>query len=40
MYEIDFPDEDEGPIPAERIDAAAEDVVSRIEHILETADEG
>ncbi len=40
VYEIDFPDEDEGPIPAERIDAAAEDVVSRIEHLLETAVEG
>ncbi len=40
VYEIDFPEEDEGPIEAERIDAAAEDVLSRIDRVLATADEG
>jgi tRNA modification GTPase len=40
VYEIDFPEEDEGPVPAERIDAAAGDVVARIDQLLETAAEG
>ncbi len=40
VYEIDFPEEDEGPLPAERIDSAATDVLDRIDRLLETAAEG
>ncbi|KPK82170.1 MAG: hypothetical protein AMS25_03450 [Gemmatimonas sp. SM23_52] len=40
VYEIDFPEEDEGPVRPERIEMAAEDVVARIDHLLETAAEG
>lgn len=39
-YGIDFPDEDEPPVPPERIREAAEDVVERIDMILRTAPEG
>ncbi len=40
VYEIDFPEEDEGPLPAGRIDSAATDVLDRIDRLLETAAEG
>ncbi|HSG82640.1 MAG TPA: tRNA modification GTPase, partial [Gemmatimonadota bacterium] len=40
VYEIDFPEEDEAPVPAERVDAAAQDVAGRIERLLETATDG
>lgn len=40
VYEIDFPEEDEGPVPPERIEMAAQDVVARIGQLLETAAEG
>jgi tRNA modification GTPase len=40
VYSIDFPEEDEPPVPAHRVRAAAEDVVRRIEALLATAPEG
>jgi tRNA modification GTPase len=40
VYEIDFPEEDEGPVPPEQIDAAARDVAERINLLLETATDG
>jgi len=36
-YDIDFPDEDDGPVPAGRIAAKLEDVAGRIERLLSTA---
>jgi tRNA modification GTPase len=36
-YEIDFPGEDDGPVPAERIAAALEDAETRIGRLLATA---
>lgn len=39
-YEIDFPEEDEGPVASETIDAAARDVLGRIDRLLETAAQG
>jgi len=36
-YDIDFPDEDDGPVPAGRIAAKLEDVAGRIERLLATA---
>jgi tRNA modification GTPase len=39
-YDIDFPEEDDGPIPRERILAAAIDVLSRIDQLLSTAPTG
>jgi tRNA modification GTPase len=39
-YSIDFPEEDEPPVPPERIHAAAGDVLSRIDALLATAPEG
>ncbi len=39
-YEIDFPEEDDGPIAPERIDDAAREVAARIDGLLETATEG
>ena len=36
-YEIDFPGEDDGPVPPERIAAAVEDVRTRITRLLATA---
>ncbi len=39
-YDIDFPEEDEGPVRPEEIDAAATDVTRRIDRLLETAAEG
>ena len=40
VYEIDFPEEDEGPVPPEEIDAAAREVVDLIGRLLETAADG
>ncbi len=39
-YDIDFPEEDEGPVRPEEIEAAATDVTRRIDRLLETAGEG
>jgi tRNA modification GTPase len=39
-YAIDFPEEDEPPVPPERIRAAVEDVGERIGRLLSTAPEG
>ena len=39
-YDIDFPEEDEGPIPPERIDGAAADVLRQLEGLLALAPEG
>lgn len=36
-YDIDFPGEDDGPVPAGRIAAKLEDVAGRIERLLSTA---
>jgi tRNA modification GTPase len=40
VYGIDFPEEDEPPVPPERIRAAAEEVRGRIDALLATAPEG
>lgn len=40
VYEIDFPEEDEGPVAPERIDEATAEVIARIDRLLETAAEG
>ncbi len=39
-YSIDFPDEDEGPVPEERVDAAIASLRSGIEELLRNAPEG
>ncbi|HET7230093.1 MAG TPA: tRNA uridine-5-carboxymethylaminomethyl(34) synthesis GTPase MnmE [Longimicrobium sp.] len=39
-YSIDFPEEDEPPVPPARIRAAAEDVTRRMDSLLATAPEG
>jgi tRNA modification GTPase len=39
-YEIDFPDEDDGPVPLERIAGRAEEVRGRIEQLIATAPAG
>ncbi|CAN5312524.1 tRNA uridine-5-carboxymethylaminomethyl(34) synthesis GTPase MnmE [soil metagenome] len=39
-YDIDFPEEDEGPVPRERIAAAACDVIARMDGLLATAPAG
>ena len=36
-YDIDFPEEDEGPVPPARIAAEIEDISTRIQHLLATA---
>ena len=40
IYAIDFPEEDEPPVPPARIRAAAEDVIARMDALLATAPEG
>ena len=40
VYEIDFPDEDEGPVPPDQIDDAAREMAGRMDRLLETAGEG
>src|SRR5688500_13677023 len=39
-YSIDFPEEDEPPVPPARITASATDVIARIDALLATAPEG
>lgn len=39
-YDIDFPEEDEGPIPRERINAATRAVIGRMDGLLATAPVG
>jgi tRNA modification GTPase len=39
-YEIDFPEEDEGPVPAERVERAWRKTHERLGHLLRTAPEG
>lgn len=39
-YSIDFPEEDEPPVPPARIQASARDVITRIDTLLATAPEG
>ncbi len=39
-YDIDFPDEDEGPVPAARIEEAAARLVHRLSRMLDLAPEG
>src|SRR5205814_8381668 len=39
-YDIDFPEEDDGPIPATRILSAATDVVAQIDQVLATGPVG
>jgi tRNA modification GTPase len=39
-YDIDFPEEDAGPVTSEEIISAAQKVVARIERLLDTAAEG
>lgn len=40
VYEIDFPEEDEGSLAPERVADAARDVLARIDRLLDTADQG
>ncbi|HEX2187841.1 MAG TPA: tRNA uridine-5-carboxymethylaminomethyl(34) synthesis GTPase MnmE [Longimicrobiaceae bacterium] len=40
VYGIDFPEEDEPPVPPARVRAAAEEVLGRLEGLLATAPEG
>jgi tRNA modification GTPase len=39
-YDIDFPEEDDGPIPAARILGAADDVIAELDRLLATAPVG
>jgi tRNA modification GTPase len=39
-YEVDFPDEDDGPVPRSRMTSALEDVASRIGRLVATAPAG
>jgi tRNA modification GTPase len=39
-YDIDFPEEDGGPVPAERIDRAIQDLLAALHGLLQTAAEG
>jgi tRNA modification GTPase len=39
-YDVDFPEEDDGPIPRERIDQAVERITSSLEVLLSTASAG
>ncbi|HEX7241826.1 MAG TPA: GTPase, partial [Longimicrobiaceae bacterium] len=40
VYSIDFPEEDEPPVPPARVRAAAEEVLRRVDGLLATAPEG
>ncbi len=40
VYSIDFPEEDEPPVPPERVRGAVADIITRIEALLRTAPEG
>lgn len=39
-YDIDFPEEDDGPIPPERVDAALRETLTALDTLLATAREG
>jgi tRNA modification GTPase len=39
-YDIDFPEEDDGPIPSERISSAVDELLSSISRLLETSNAG
>jgi len=39
-YEIDFPEEDSGPVPPEKIDVFIETIIESLAELLETADDG
>ncbi|MFI5255699.1 MAG: tRNA uridine-5-carboxymethylaminomethyl(34) synthesis GTPase MnmE [Gemmatimonadales bacterium] len=39
-YEIDFPEEDDGPVPRDQIAAAAESLLSALSTLLATSDQG
>lgn len=39
-YDIDFPEEDDGPIPRERIDASLQKLLRSLDELLATADSG
>jgi tRNA modification GTPase len=39
-YDIDFPEEDGGPVPPERIDRAIDDLLTALQGLLQTAGEG
>jgi tRNA modification GTPase len=39
-YEIDFPEEDSGPVPAERIDRAIRELTTSLANLVNTAPEG
>jgi tRNA modification GTPase len=39
-YDVDFPEEDDGPVPRDRIDRAAEGIASSLEALLSTAPAG
>jgi tRNA modification GTPase len=39
-YDIDFPEEDEGPVPVSRVDAAISEVLRALDMLLATADTG
>lgn len=39
-YDIDFPEEDDGPIPTERIDAAIDSLITSLDALLATANAG
>jgi tRNA modification GTPase len=39
-YDIDFPEEDSGPVPPERIDAAVAELAAAFNNLLDTAPEG
>jgi tRNA modification GTPase len=39
-YDIDFPEEDDGPVPAARITARTREVIGKVEHLLATASLG
>jgi len=39
-YDIDFPEEDGGPVPADRVDRAIEDLRAALQGLLQTAVEG
>lgn len=39
-YDIDFPEEDDGPVPSARVAAASDDVIAALEQLLATAHTG
>ncbi|MFL5607156.1 MAG: tRNA uridine-5-carboxymethylaminomethyl(34) synthesis GTPase MnmE [Gemmatimonadaceae bacterium] len=39
-YDIDFPEEDDGPVPGERIEAAVEQLLTALQSLLATSDRG